>query len=216
MIDFALRTLPFLWDGLLVTLQVSALVVVASLALGIAIGVGFAYGPLWLRLVLRAYSDVLRGTPLLVLIFSIYYLLPLAGLNLQPFPAAVLALSAFKAAHVGEIARGAIGSIPRGQTDAGKAIGLTFVQRLAWVVLPQAVRRFLPPWINSVTDTVKGSSLVSLVGIVDLMLAAQQVIGRTYEPMPVYVLAALMYFAINYTLSVTSRRLEARFAYIRE
>ncbi|MFO0292037.1 MAG: amino acid ABC transporter permease [Rhodospirillales bacterium] len=216
MIDFALRTLPFLWDGLLVTLQVSALVVVASLGLGIAIGVGFAYGPLWLRLVLRAYSDVLRGTPLLVLIFSIYYLLPLAGLNLQPFPAAVLALSAFKAAHVGEIARGAIGSIPRGQTDAGKAIGLTFVQRLAWVILPQAVRRFLPPWINSVTDTVKGSSLVSLVGIVDLMLAAQQVIGRTYEPMPVYVLAALMYFAINYTLSVTSRRLEARFAYIRE
>lgn len=216
MIDFALRTLPFLWDGLLVTLQVSALVVVASLGLGIAIGVGFAYGPLWLRLVLRAYSDVLRGTPLLVLIFSIYYLLPLAGLNLQPFPAAVLALSAFKAAHVGEIARGAIGSIPRGQTDAGKAIGLTFAQRLAWVILPQAVRRFLPPWINSVTDTVKGSSLVSLVGIVDLMLAAQQVIGRTYEPMPVYVLAALMYFAINYTLSVTSRRLEARFAYIRE
>lgn len=216
MIDFALRTLPFLWDGLLVTLQVSALVVVASLGLGIAIGVGFAYGPLWLRLVLRAYSDVLRGTPLLVLIFSIYYLLPLAGLNLQPFPAAVLALSAFKAAHVGEIARGAIGSIPRGQTDAGKAIGLTFVQRLAWVILPQAVRRFLPPWINSVTDTVKGSSLVSLVGIVDLMLAAQQVIGRTYEPMPVYVLAALMYFAINYALSVTSRRLEARFAYIRE
>jgi polar amino acid transport system permease protein len=216
MIDFALRTLPFLWDGLLVTLQVSALVVVASLGLGIAIGVGFAYGPLWLRLVLRAYSDVLRGTPLLVLIFSIYYLLPLAGLNLQPFPAAVLALSAFKAAHVGEIARGAIGSIPRGQTDAGKAIGLTFVQRLAWVILPQAVRRFLPPWINSVTDTVKGSSLVSLVGIVDLMLAAQQVIGRTYEPMPVYVLAALIYFAINYTLSVTSRRLEARFAYIRE
>jgi polar amino acid transport system permease protein len=72
MIDFALRTLPFLWDGLLVTLQVSALVVVASLGLGIAIGVGFAYGPLWLRLVLRAYSDVLRGTPLLVLIFSIY------------------------------------------------------------------------------------------------------------------------------------------------
>ena len=216
MIEFAIRTLPFLWDGLLVTLQVSVLVVAASLVLGLAVGIGFAYGPLWLRLLLRVYSDVLRGTPLLVLIFSIYYLLPLIGMNLQPFPAAVLALSAFKAAHVGEIARGAIGSIPRGQTDAGKAIGLTFGQRLAWVILPQAVRRFLPPWINSVTDTVKGSSLVSLVGIVDLMLAAQQVIGRTYEPMPVYVLAAFMYFAINYALSVTSRRLEARFAYIRE
>jgi len=216
MIDFTLRTLPFLWDGLLVTLHVSALVMVISLGLGVAIGIGFAYGPLWLRLILRVYSDILRGTPLLVLIFSVYYLLPLAGLNLQPLPAAVAALAAFKAAHVGEIARGAIGSIAAGQTDAGKAIGLTFAQRLVWVILPQAVRRFLPPWINSVTDTVKGSSLVSLVGIVDLMLAAQQVIGRTYEPLPVYLLAAAMYFVINYALSLASRRLEARFAYIRE
>lgn len=216
MIDFAARTLPFLWNGLLITLWVSALVVVVSLVIGVLIGVAFAYGPLWLRLLLRVYSDVLRGTPLLVLIFSVYYLLPFIGLNLQPFPAAVIALSAFKAAHVGEIARGAIQSIHAGQTDAGKAIGLTFAQRLAWVILPQAVRRFLPPWINSVTDAVKGSSLVSLVGIVDLMLASQQVIGRTYEPLPIYVLAALMYFAINYSLSIASRRLETRYAYIRE
>jgi polar amino acid transport system permease protein len=216
MIDFTLRTLPFLWDGMLITLYVSGMVVLVSLALGLAIGVGFVYGPLWLRILLRIYSDILRGTPLLVLIFSVYYLLPFIGLNLQPLPAAVAALAAFKAAHVGEIARGAISSISLGQTDAGKAIGLTFHQRLAWVIFPQAVRRFLPPWINSVTDTVKGSALVSLVGIVDLMLAAQQVIGRTYEPMPVYLLAASMYFVINYTLSLASRRLEAKFAYIRE
>ena len=84
------------------------------------------------------------------------------------------------------------------------------------VILPLATRRFLPPWINSVTDTVKGSALVSLVGIVDLMLAAQQVIGRTYEPMPVYLLTAGIYFVINYSLSLASRRLEARYAYIRE
>ncbi len=91
-----------------------------------------------------------------------------------------------------------------------------FRGQLRYVILPQAVRRFLPPWINSVTDAVKGSSLVSLVGIVDLMLASQQVIGRTYEPMPLYLLGAVMYFAINYSLSVASRRLEARYAYIRE
>ena len=216
MIEFVLKTFPFLWQGLLVTLHVSALVVVSSLGAGVLVGVGFAYGPLWLRLILRAYSDILRGTPLLVLIFSIYYLLPFTGVNLQPFPAAVLALGAFKTAHVGEIARGAIQSIAAGQTDAGKAIGLTFAQRLAWVILPQAVRRFLPPWINSVTDAVKGSALVSLVGIVDLMLASQQVIGRTYEPLPVYLLAAAIFFVINYSLSVASRRLEARYAYIRE
>ena len=137
-------------------------------------------------------------------------------LNLQPMPSVVLALVAFKTAHVGEITRGALQSIAPGQTDAAKAIGLTFVQRMTCVILPLATRRFLPPWINSVTDTVKGSALVSLVGIVDLMLAAQQVIGRTYEPMPVYLLTAAIYFVINYSLSLASRRLEARYAYIRE
>ena len=78
------------------------------------------------------------------------------------------------------------------------------------------MRRFLPPWINTVVDTVKGSALLSLVGVVDLMLAVQQVIGRTFRPMPLYILGALIYIAINYALSYTSRRLEARFAFIRE
>ena len=217
-------TMPFLWQGLLMTLLVSGLVVVASLVAGVLSGVGLAYGPWWLRWPLRALSDILRGTPLLVLIFSIYYLLPFgldyllpwAQIRLEALPSVVMALALFKTAHVAEIARGAIGSIPRGQTDAAKAIGLTFPGQLRYVILPQAVRRFLPPWLNAVTDAVKGSSLISLVGIVDLMLAAQQVIGRTYNPLPVYLLAAAIYFIINYSLSVASRRLEARYAYIRE
>jgi polar amino acid transport system permease protein len=212
----ALKSLPFLWDGLLVTLQVSALVVAFSLVGGLLLGVTLVFGPRWLRWPIRAYSDFLRGVPLLVLIFFVYYGLPVFRINLTNFVAAVLALSAFKTAHVIELVRGAVQSIPRGQTDAGKAIGLTFGQRLRHVIAPQAVRRFLPPWINAVVDTVKGSALVSLVGIVDLMLAIQQVIGRTYEPMPLYVVGALIYFAINYSLSLTSRQLEARFAYIRE
>ena len=214
--SFVAATMPFLWQGLMMTLFVSLVIVGVSLVTGILFGIGFAYGPWWVRLPLRVFSDVLRGTPLLVVIFTIYYLLPFAGLNLQPLPAVLLALTLFKTAHVAEIARGAIQSITAGQTDAGKAIGLTFWQHLAYVILPQAVRRFLPPWINSVTDAVKGSALVSLVGIVDLMLAAQQVIGRTYEPLPIYLLAAGMYFIINYSLSSLSRLLEARFAYIRE
>jgi len=213
---FVVTTFPFLWQGLMITLAVSGAVVVISLVTGSLAGIGLAYGPWWIRLPLRIFSDVLRGTPLLVVIFTIYYLLPFAGLNLQPMPSVVLALVAFKTAHVGEITRGALQSIAPGQTDAAKAIGLTFVQRMTSVILPLATRRFLPPWINSVTDTVKGSALVSLVGIVDLMLAAQQVIGRTYEPMPVYLLTAAIYFVINYSLSLASRRLEARYAYIRE
>lgn len=112
--------------------------------------------------------------------------------------------------------RAGFDAVPGGLIDAGKSIGLTFVQRLLYVVFPQAVRRFLPPWINAVTEAVKGTSLISLIGVADMMLSIQKVIGRTYEPMPLYVMGAIIYFLINYNLSAVSRGLERRFAYIRE
>jgi polar amino acid transport system permease protein len=211
-----LNSLPFLWRGLLVTLQVSGLVVVIALVLGVLCGVGLSFGSRWIAWPIRICSDFIRGLPLLVLIFSVYYMLPLTGWNVTNFWAAVAALAAFQTAHVAEVARGALESIPAGQHEAAKSIGLTFGARMLYVVFPQALRRFLPPWINTVVSTVQGSALVSLVGIVDLMLSIQQVIGRTFKPMPMYVLGALIYFTINYILSLVSRTLEARFAYVRE
>ncbi len=216
MLAQALYALPFLGQGLIVTLAVSAIVVVAALLLGLALGAALTYGPVWAALPVRAYSDFIRGLPILVLLFLVYYGLPVLGLNFNAFVAGTLALSLFSTAQVIEIVRGALQSIHHGQMEAGKAIGLTFPQRLAYVILPQGLRRFLPPWINSVTDAVKGSALISLLGVVDLMQAIQQVIGRTYVPMPLYILGALIYFAINYALSSLSRTLEARFAHIRE
>ena len=214
--ELAIESLPFLWEGLLVTLEVSFLVVVFSLALGLVLGVGVTYGPALVYWPIRLYSDFMRGIPILVLLFFVYYGFPAIGINLDNFWAAVVAMSAFKVAHVIEIVRGAIQSIHLGQTDAGKSIGLTFVQRLLYVVFPQAIRRFLPPWINAVTEAVKGTSLISLIGVADMMLSIQKVIGRTYEPMPLYVMGAIIYFLINYNLSAVSRGLERRFAYIRE
>jgi polar amino acid transport system permease protein len=214
--DLAVQSLPFLTKGLAVTLQVSALVVLLSLVAGVLLGVALVYGPWPLRLLIRAYSDFIRGVPVLILIFAVYYGLPALKVNLSNLTAAVAALTMFTTAQVIETTRGAIQSIHHGQMEAGKAIGLRFGQRLLYVIFPQAMRRFLPPWINSVTDAVKGSALVSLVGVVDLMLAIQQVIGRVYEPMPLYLLGAAIYFMINYSLSSLSRRLEQRFAYVRE
>lgn len=209
-------SLPFLWHGLLVTLEISAIVVVIALICGVVLGVSISFGPRWVRWPIRLYSDFVRGLPLIVLIFSIYYMLPLTGWQITSFWAAISALAAFQTAHVLEVTRGAVQSIPPGQHEAGKAIGLGFGQRMVYVVFPQALRRFLPPWINTVVSTVQGSALVSLVGIVDLMLSIQQVIGRTFRPMQLYILGALIYFIINYALSLTSRLLEARFAYVRE
>lgn len=216
LIDAIVYALPYLMGGLGTTLQVSLIVVALSLVIGVVMGVGLIYGPLPLRWLIRLATDCVRGIPILVLIFAVYYGLPPLGLNLSSFWAAVMALTLFKTAQVIEYVRGAVSSIPRGQMEAAKAIGLIFPQRLRYVIFPQAMRRFLPPWVNGVTDAVKGSALVSLLGVVDLMQAINQVIGRTYEPMPLYLLGALMYFAINYSLSSLSRVLERRYAYIKE
>jgi polar amino acid transport system permease protein len=211
-----INSLPSIWVGLLVTIEVSLIVVITSLSMGVVMGVAVTYGPWPLRFLVRIFSDVIRGIPVLVLIFFVYYGVPVIGLKMNSFAAATSALVLFSTAQVIEISRGSLQSIHHGQMEAGKSIGLTFAQRLVYVIFPQAARRFLPPWINSVTDAVKGTALLSLVGVVDLMLAVQQVIGRTYEPMPLYILGALIYLSINYSLSSLSRTLEARFAYIRD
>jgi polar amino acid transport system permease protein len=216
MIGAAVQALPFLRDGLLVTLHISAIVVLLSLVLGVVLGMAIVFAPFAVALPIRVFSDVVRGIPILVLIFFIFYGLPAVGINLPNFAAAAVGLTIFKTAQTIETTRGALETIHHGQIEAAKAVGLTFAQRMVYVLLPQAVRRFLPPWINGVADAVKGSALVSLLGVVDLMQAIQQVIARTYDPMPLYLLGAAIYIAINYGLSALSRACEARFAYIRD
>jgi len=206
-----LQILPFLIDGLVTTLLVSGSVVLIAILLGIPAGCTLVFGPIWLRIPIRLYADFVRGVPILVLLYFVYYGLPAIKVNLTSMTAAIVALTAFKTAQIIEITRGAFQSIPIGQTDAAKSIGLGLIDRFIQVLAPQAIRRFLPPFVNSVVDTVKGSSLVSLLGIVDLMLSLQQVIGRTHVALPLYTIGALMYFAINFPLSVLSRRLEKRF-----
>ena len=174
LIDAMVYSIPYLMSGLGMTLLVSLIVVALSLVIGVVLGVGLIYGPLPLRWLIRLLTDCIRGIPILVLIFAVYYGLPPLGLNLSSFWAAVLALTLFKTAQVIEYTRGAVSSIPRGQMEAAKSIGLIFSQRLRYVIFPQAIRRFLPPWLNGVTDAVKGSALVSLLGVVDLMQAIKQ------------------------------------------
>jgi polar amino acid transport system permease protein len=199
--------------GLLVTLQVSVLVLLIGTTIGIGGGLSLLYGSLPLRWLVRIYVDTIRGIPLLVLIFAIFYGLPALGLKVSALTAGVMALSVFCGAHVSEVIRGGVDSIPKGQTDAGKAIGLTFRQRLRYVIFPQALSRILPPWVNTAVELVKASSLVSLVSVVDLMLAIQQIVGRTRQTLLLYAVAALLYFLINYLISMLGQRLEKRFAY---
>jgi polar amino acid transport system permease protein len=204
---------PLIMAGLKITIQVSVLVLLIGTVIGSGGGISLLYGPRPLRWLVRLYVDIIRGIPLLVLLFATFYGLPALGVQVSALTAAVIALSAFCGAHVSELIRGGIGSIAKGQTDAGKAIGLTFWQRLQYVILPQAVSRILPPWVNTAVEMVKASSLISLLSVVDLMLSIQQIVGRTRQTLLLYAVAALLYFVINYTISTIGLIVEERYAY---
>jgi polar amino acid transport system permease protein len=213
MTDLVVAGMPLILRGLMVTVMVSLAVLLLGTLLGIGGGLTLLHGARPSRFFVRVYVDVCRGIPHLVLIFAIFYGLPALGLQVSAVVAGILALSLFCGAHLSEIIRGGLDSIPRGQADAAKALGLTFVQRLRHVLFPQAVGRILPGWVNTAVEIVKSSSLVSLVSVVDLTMAIQQIVGRTREALLFYAVAAALYFAVNFTLSVTGRRLERKFAH---
>ena len=213
MLDLVLNNAHLVWRGLSVTLEASALVIAAGTLGGLFGGLALLYGPLPLRLLMRLYVDTIRGIPLLVLIFSVFYGLPALGLQISGFIAAVLALAIFGTAHVSEVVRGAVDSIPDGQTEAAKSIGLTFYKRLRYVIFPQALARAIPPWTNTAVELVKASSLLALVSIVDLLYSTEQIAARTRQPLLFYGVAALLYFSINYSLSRVGARIEKKFTF---
>lgn len=204
-----------LLNGFITTMELSLLVIAIGLAVGVIGGLLLVYGPKPVRLLMRAYVDILRGIPILVLILFSYYGLALFGVNISAFTAGVVALSGFCIAHMSETFRGAIDSIPAGQTEAAKAIGLTFWQRFGYVVLPQAARRIVPPAINTAVEMVKGTTLLSVIGVTELLLATQQTIARNYMVVEFYGTALAFYFILNFSLSRVGAYFERRFSFIR-
>jgi len=201
--------------GLGVTAQLSVLTIVSGSIAGIIGGIGLSYGPWPVRFLLRVYVDAVRGIPVLVLILFSYYGLALLGIQISAFTAGVVALGGFCAAHMSETVRGSLESIPAGQTEAAKAIGLRFTQRLRYVLLPQAIRRLLPPWVNTAVEMVKGTTLLSIIGVVELLLATQQTIARNYLILQFYFAAGMLYVLVNFTISQLGALLERRTAHLR-
>ena len=195
-------------SGVAVTIMISALAIVAGTILGLGVGLSLTYAVRPLRWLVRAYTDFIRGTPVLVLVLASNYVLGTIGLQLGPFQAGVLALAVFCSSHVGEIVRGALQAIPKGQTEAAKAIGLTFTQTFIYVLAPQALRQALPAWVNTAAEMVKASTLLSIIGIGELLLATQEVISRTFLSLPFYFLAGALYFTINYGIERFGRFVE--------
>ena len=160
--------------------------------------------------------DVVRGTPVLVLILASYYMPAGLGLSPGPIEAGIVALTVFCASHVGETLRGALIAIPPTQIDAARSIGLTFPKMLFFVLLPQAIRQIAPNFVNTAVEIVKASSLLSAIGVGELLLTTQEIVGRTFMTMEFYALAGALYLAINLTIGAGGWWVERRFRRVRE
>jgi polar amino acid transport system permease protein len=200
-----------LLHGLWLTLEISALSLVFALLLGLVVGLGRVSRNPAARDLATVYVEVIRGTPLLVQIFIVYFFIGTV-LKLSAFAAGVVALSVFTAAYVAEIVRAGIEAVPNGQTEAAQSLGLSGFQTMRHVILPQAIRRILPPLAGQSINLIKDSSLVSVMALTDLTKAGREVVSSTFSPFEVWFVVALMYLALTGLLSLAVRRLEQRYA----
>ena len=213
-LDLLWVSAPQLLTGAGRTLGISAWAIVISSLGGFVYGILRNLGKPWLDRVLRVYLELFRAIPVLVWLYLFFFGLPIfLGVSIPAFWCAVLVLSLWGASEVGEVVRGALRSLPRGQREAGLAIGLGTVELYGRVLLPQALKRLTPPVINVYTRLIKTSSLAVLIGVVDITKVGQQIIERTYESVLIYGFLFLFFFLVCYPLSAASRVLERRWSH---
>jgi polar amino acid transport system permease protein len=159
---------------------------------------------------LHLYVELFQGTPLLLQLFLVFFGLPLLGVDVPPIVAAGIALTLYASAFLAEIWRGCVDAIPRGQWDAGGALGLNFFMQMWDVILPQALRIAVPPTVGFLTQLVKATALASIVGFVELTKSGQIVSNATFQPLMAYSIVAAIYFALCYPLTLCARLLERK------
>jgi len=211
----AIDSIPILNKAALLTLELTA----GAVAIGVVIGLFMALARLSKLKLVRAgaiaYIDFFRGTPLLVQIFLVYFLIPKA-LHWETLPdnyqyiAGVLAMGLNSGAYIAEIFRAGIQSIDRGQSEAARSLGMTHSQSLRYVILPQAFKRVIPPLGNEFIALLKDSSLLSIIAIQELFYSAKIIAGRTYQPIPMYIAVALYYLVMTQLISQWVSYMERR------
>lgn len=204
------ESIPLLAEGAVVTLQVSVLAAVLGLLLGVGLGLASLSRSAIPRFLVAAYVDFIRGTPLLIQIFLVFFALPIIGVRFDEFWAGVIALSLNASAFVAEVVRGGVGAVERGQTEAAMAIGMRRRQILMSILLPQAYRQMVPPLTNELISLVKNSSLLSVISVYELTRAGQAIISVHFVPFEIYTLLALYYYVLLKGLSLLSSWLERR------
>ncbi|EGT3580771.1 amino acid ABC transporter permease [Klebsiella oxytoca] len=201
---------PMLYAGLVFTIPITLISFSLGLLLGFIVALIRLYGPAPLKSLVRFYVWIIRGTPLLVQLFLIFYALPSVGITLDAFPAAVIGFTLNVGAFTSEVMRATLLSVAKGQWEAAHSIGMNWAQSLRYIILPQAVRVAVPPLSNTFISLVKDTSLASVITVPELFLAAQRIAAVTYQPLILYTEAAILYLLISSVLSYLQSRLEIR------
>lgn len=201
---------PVMLTGAGYTLVFAMAAMIGGLAIGFPVALLRMAKHPWLRWPAALYVSLMRGTPLLVQIFVIYYGLPGVGIEFTPVTAGILALSLNSGAYLSESLRGAITSISPGQWRASFSLGLGHWQTLGHIILPQALRVAVPSMSNTLISLIKDTSLVSVITVTELMLTTREVIATTFQPLPLYLAAAAVYWCMSLAFEALQRRIEVR------
>ncbi|MCZ7450804.1 amino acid ABC transporter permease [Agrobacterium rhizogenes] len=200
--------LMFLLEGALWTIVLSGMAFIGGGIVGFLVALGRITPSRAVRLITATYVQLIQGTPLLVIMFIIYFGLPTLGLSITPLFAAGISLTIYVSAYLGEIWRGCLESVPKAQWEAAECLALSRTQRMFKVILPQAVRIATPPTVGFSVQIVKNTSLASVVGFVELTRAGQLINNSIFEPFLIYLTVAALYFCLCFPLSAFSQRLE--------
>jgi len=203
---------PLIRAGLIFTIPLTLLSFTLGLALGLLTAVTRLFAPKPLVAIARFYVWVIRGTPLLVQLFVIFYGLPSLGILLDAFPAALIGFTLNVGAYTSEIIRAVLIAVPKGQWEAAYSIGMTWPQAMRRTILPQATRIAVPPLSNTFISLVKDTSLAAAITVPELFRAGQRIVATSYEPLILYVEVALIYLVVSSVLSSLQARVEKRFS----
>jgi len=209
-IEILFNAVPLLAEGLLATVIVSLASFFLAFLIGSLVGIARAESAKARRL-LAPYVEVFRGTPLLIQLFFIYYGLPSIGVTMNNYTAGIVGLALNGGAYISEIVRGSLYSVEKGQQDAAAALGLSWFQTMAHVIVPQSIRVALPPLVNSFSSLLKDSSLVSVLAITELTRVSQLIYTRTFRAFEVYLAVGTVYFVMIYAVSLLSGYFERKF-----
>lgn len=194
-----------LLSGLTVTLPLTLLSFVLALVIAVAVALVQTAGIPVLRQLARFYIWVIRGTPVLVQLFVVFYGLPSVGILIEPFPAAVACFAVNEGAYCAETIRAALESVPAGQMEAGYCVGMTYLQTMRRIVLPQALRTAFPPLFNSMISLLKDTSLAANITVTEMFMSTQRIVARTYESLPLYLEVAAVYLVFSTVLTQIQR-----------